>query len=424
MQHQAWPRHNWAGNYAYRAARLHRPETVHELRALVARCDHVKVLGTRHSFNDVADTAGDQISLERLCRITSIDPNPLHPTVTLEAGVTYGQLAGHLHDAGYALPNLASLPHISVAGACATGTHGSGDRNGNLATGVAAMEIVTADGGVRALSREADGELFRGAVVSLGGLGVVTTLTLDIIPTFDVQQTVYENLTLAALTRHFDEITACAHSVSLFTDWQSPRFTQVWLKRRVGDRPPDAAGAALFGATPAKRDMHPIAGISAKNCTAQMGAPGPWHERLPHFRMEFTPSSGEELQSEYFVPRGHAVAALCAIDGLRERIAPLLQVSEVRTMAADALWMSPCYRRASAAIHFTWKKDSPAVSALLPRIETALSPFDARPHWGKLFTMPPAELRSRYEKLADFRKLLRTFDSGGKFRNTFLDRYV
>jgi xylitol oxidase len=386
------------------------------------RSQRVKVLGTRHSFNGVADTAGDLVSLRRFDRILALDRDPRHPTVTIEAGVRYGELCRYLNSAGYALHNLASLPHISVAGACATATHGSGDRNGNLATAVAAMELVTADGEVRSVSRASAGDAFDGTVVHLGGLGVVTKLTLNVVPAFDVAQEVYLGLPVAPLAAHFETIMSGGYSVSLFTDWTGEAINQVWVKRRAADAVSSTSGPASFGATPAARDLHPIASILAINCTPQMGVPGPWHERLPHFRLEFTPSSGEELQSEYFVPRHHAVAALRAIGGLRDRVAPLLQISEVRAIAADELWMSPCYRQPCVAIHFTWKKDWTGVSALLPTIEATLSPFGARPHWGKLFTMTAAQLQPRYERLADFRRLIAQYDPRGKFRNAFLDR--
>ena len=413
---------NWAGNYTYRAARLHRPTTVAQVQDLVAHHPKVKVLGSRHSFNDIADTPGDLISLAHFDRVVALDQD--RSTVTVEAGIRYGQLCQYLHRAGYALHNMASLPHISVAGACATATHGSGDGNGNLATAVSALEVITADGELVVLSREKDGDRFRGAVVALGGLGVVTRLTLDIVPAFEIQQDVYENLPLARLEEHFDAITASAYSISLFTDWQDARFTQVWLKRRITDGAGPEAAPEWFGATRATRPLHPIASLSAESCTQQLGIPGPWHERLPHFRMDYTPSAGEELQSEYFVPRRHALEALHAIARLRHRVAPLLQISEVRTIAADDLWMSPCYGQPCVAIHFTWKQDWPAVRQVLPLIETSLAPFEARPHWGKLFTMPPAQLQALYARLADFQQLLRSYDPEGKFGNPFLDTYI
>jgi len=385
-------------------------------------CRKLKAVGTRHSFNDIADAAEDIISLERFDRVVELNRDLR--AVTVETGVRYGQLCWYLHEKGYALHNLASLPHISVVGACATATHGSGDNNGNLATIVSAMEMVTANGEVIVLSRERDGERFHGAVVGLGGLGVVTKLTLDILPAFDMRQNVYENLPLSHLENNFDAILSSAYSVSLFTDWQSDRINQVWLKRRVSGSAPFAPEPDFFGAQLATCQVHPIAGHHAEYCTEQMNVSGPWHERLPHFRMDFTPSSGEELQSEYLVPRPHAFAAIKAVAQLREQVAPLLQICELRTIAADNLWMSPCYKQACVGIHFTWKRNWEAVRNLLPLIEEELAPFKARPHWGKLFTMSPARLQSLYEKLPDFQGLLRFYDPQGKFRNAFLDTYI
>ena len=411
---------NWAGNYFYGAAQKHHPETVEQIQEIVHRSTKLKALGTRHSFNDIADSPGDLISLRYFDRVLHLDRE--HHTVTVEAGIRYGELCRWLDIEGFALHNLASLPHISIAGACATATHGSGDRLGNLATAVSAMEVVTADGELMVFSRGT--EDFEGSVVGLGGLGIVTKLILNISPSFQMQQDVYENLSLTEVENHFDELTSSGYSVSLFTDWSQAMFNQVWLKRLAPDGVSLKAEPELFGATLATRHLHPIAAISAENCTEQMGVCGPWYERLPHFRMDFTPSSGEELQSEYILPRQHAVSAFHAIDELREQISPLLQISEIRTIAADNLWMSTCYEQASVAVHFTWIKDWERVSQVLPIIEDRLSRFNPRPHWGKLFTMSPEHLQSRYEKLSDFRQLLQRYDPQGKFRNAFLDQYI
>ena len=411
---------NWAGNYTYRATRVHHPTTIEQVQDLVRRSRRIKALGTRHSFNGIADTAEDLVSLEHFDKVVALDIERC--TVTVEAGVRYGQLCQYLHRNGFALHNLASLPHISVAGACATATHGSGDSHGVLATAVSAVEMVTANGDVAVFSREQHGEQFQGMIVALGGLGVVTKLTLDLLPTFDMRQDVYEDLPLTVLEDHFDTIFSSAYSVSLFTEWKSEQINQIWFKRHVGESP--SFELQSLGATLAPSDRHPIIGISAASCTRQMGVPGPWFERMPHFRMEYTPSSGEELQSEYLVPRQHAFAALRAVNQLREQIAPLLQISEIRSIAADDLWMSPCYEQACIGVHFTWKKDWDAVKHLLPTIEEQLEPFGARPHWGKLFTMSPARLKSLYKKLPEFQQLLRAFDPQGKFRNSFLDMYI
>ena len=413
---------NWAGNYTYAASTLHRPETVDEVQALVRRSQRLKVLGTRHSFNGIADTTGDLVSLERLPRLMELDRE--RGTVTVDGGIRYGDLCRWLAGEGWALHNLASLPHISVAGACATATHGSGDAQGNLATAVCALELVAGTGELVALSRASGGDDLDGAVVSLGGLGVVTRLTLEARPAVEMRQDVYEDLPLERLDDHFDDVMASGYSVSLFTDWRRAAFDQVWVKRRVTSAASVEPTPELYGAMPASGPRHPIAGLSPENCTTQVGVPGPWHERLPHFRMDYMPSSGEELQSDYLVPRRHARAALRAIAGLRARVAPLLQVAEVRTVAADRLWMSPCYGEACVSLHFTWRPDWPAVRALLPAMEDALAPCEARPHWGKLFTMPAARVQSLYPRLPDFRRLLGRYDPEGRFRNAFLDTYV
>jgi len=409
---------NWAGNYSYGTEQLCFASSVEDVRHLVRKNPRLKVLGSRHCFNGIADSKDLLLSLDRLNRVIALDAQAR--TATVEAGMTYGQLSPYLQANGYALHNLASLPHISVVGACATATHGSGMRNGNLSTAVAAFEIVTADGEVRHCSRAKDGSRFGGMVVHLGALGVLTKITLNLEPTFLMRQEVYLDLPLQRLENHFETIMAAGYSVSLFTDWQKSRINQVWIKRRAEGVPNLDASADFYGAAPAAADVHPLPGLSAENCTEQRGVVGPWHERLPHFRMGFTPSSGQELQSEYFVPLQNAVEAIFAIERLREQVTPHLQVSELRTVASDPLWMSMVYDRPSLGIHFTWKPDWESVRRVLPLIEEALAPFGARPHWAKLFTMAPAVLRAQYGKLAEFRQLVGEFDPQGKFRNEFL----
>lgn len=416
----ASPHTNWSGNYRYHAAQLFEPRTIPELQQAVAAATHAKALGSRHSFQGIADTPGTQISLQHL---REIQLDPAAQQVTIEPCLTYGELAPWLHQRGFALHNLASLPHISVAGAVATATHGSGLRNSNLATPVAAVEIITADGQLRRFSRNSNPD-FPGTVVALGALGIVARLTLDLQPAFEVAQTVYENLPFAALENHLEEIFSAAYSVSLFTDWRQPRATQLWLKRRIGAMPLPTPAPAIHGATLAIDDRHPLPAHDPIHCTPQRNLPGPWHERLPHFRMDFTPSSGAELQTEYFVPLEDAYRAIRAIEPLASRIAPLLYISEFRTIAADNLWLSPCYGRPCLAIHFTWKPDWPAVQQLLPAIEAALAPFGVLPHWGKLFTMQPEKIMAGYPHLNNFRELAQHCDPAGKFRNSFLDRYV
>ncbi|WP_104175137.1 FAD-binding protein [Arthrobacter sp. Y81] len=420
----AAPELNWAGNYRYTAAAIHRPRTLEDVQDVVAGASKIRALGSRHSFNAIADSPGSLISLEDLDPGIRIDPAAR--TVTVSGGTRYGTLAEKLESNGYALPNLASLPHISIAGAIATATHGSGDANGNLATSVAALEIVAADGTVHHLGRGSSPD-FDGAVVGLGALGVVTKVTLDIEPTFAVRQDVFEALPWQTVLENFDAATSSAYSVSLFTDWSGDAVAQAWLKSRVsGAAAAEAAfaGGTFFSGTRATVARHPLPGVSAENCTEQLGVPGPWSERLAHFRMAFTPSSGDELQSEFFVRREHTVAAISELRALSPRISPLLHVSEIRTVAADQLWLSTAYGQHSVGFHFTWKQRQAEVEELLPAMEEALAPFNARPHWGKLFHAEADSVAALYPRFADFKDLAERMDPEHKFRNEFLARKV
>ncbi|MGO8793236.1 MAG: FAD-binding protein [Candidatus Sulfotelmatobacter sp.] len=412
---------NWAGNIEYSTDTLYTPSSLADIQQYVKTTSKLKALGTRHCFNNIADSKDAFLSQKQMDKIV-LDPQKR--TVTVEAGITYGELSPYLDARGFALHNLASLPHISVVGAISTATHGSGQKNGNLSTAVSGVEMVTADGRVVSLARDSDPDTFHGAVVGLGALGVITKVTLDTQPTYLMRQCVYEDLPLSELKEHFDAIEASGYSVSLFTDWQKQRINEVWIKSRVEEGQAFHATPEFYGAKLATRNLHPIKELSAENCTEQMGVPGPWYERLPHFRMGFTPSAGKELQTEYFVPRHHAVEAILAVERLHEQVNPALFITEIRTIAADQLWMSPCYQQDSVTIHFTWKPDWPAVRKLLPVIEKELAPFDACPHWGKLFTTSPNELRRLHKKMPEFVDLARKFDPNGKFRNQFLDQNI
>ena len=414
-------RTNWAGNVVFSAADFGAPATVAELQHTVAAADRVRALGSGHSFNRIADTTGRLLSVAGLPAVLDIDSAGAQ--VEVSGGTRYGELGRALQSAGFALHNTGSLPHISVAGASSTGTHGSGSGNGNLATIVSAVELVTADGDLVALSRDSEGERFNGMVLALGSLGVMTTLTLDLVPTFDIRQDVYEGLPAARLDQHFDEVMSSGYSVSVFTDWKPSGLHVIWRKSRVSGAAVDADPEWL-GARLATVEHNPVPGMPPQNATAQLGQPGPWNERLPHFRLDFTPSSGEELQSEYLLPRHHAAAARQALQEIADLIAPVLMISEFRTVAADDLWLSPSYRTDAIAFHFTWIRDPAAVSPVLTAIEERLAPFGARPHWGKVFNTSPESLDGLYERLPDFRALVTSLDPAGKFRNDFLDRLV
>ena len=405
---------NWAGSHTYRG-RLEHPRSVDELQALVAGHDRVKALGTRHSFTDVADTEGALVSLEDVPRALRIDES--RPSVAVSGATTFHTLSEELHRRGWGLATMASLPHISVAGAIATGTHGSGTQVQGLAALVNALELVQSDGELLRVER-GDPD-FEGSVVSLGALGVVTQVSLDLVPTFDLWQEVWLDLPWDVVTADFAALLGSGYSVSLFTSWTGPTVEQVWVKGRAEVEPPDLRPARRAGET-----THMIPGMSVSAVTGQLGVVGPWHERLPHFRPSFTPSSGAELQSEYLVPIANAEEAIAGLRDRAELLAPLLQVSEIRTVAADDLWLSGAFAADVVALHFTWHADSEGVYAVLPEIERLLLPLGARPHWGKCFSAVSAELSDAYPMLDRFRQLRDRSDPARKFANAFLDRVL
>jgi len=429
---------NWAGNHAYRADRLHEPTSVEAVQQLVRGSRHIRAIGSRHAFNELTDTPGDLVSLRGLPRRIELDATA--GTVVVDGGATYGDLCAALDDAGFALSNLASLPHISVAGACATGTHGSGLGLGSLATAVVGLTLVRGDGelvrvaadvatagSTLAVGARDVAEPLHGAVVALGALGIVVSLTLAVEPTYRMRQEVVENLPFGAFEDRFEAVLGLGDSVSCFTTWRQPAFHQVWVKRRADDRDAGSRIAdepALRGTRPATGPRHPIPGLDAAACTEQLGIVGPWHERLPHFRLDHRPSAGAELQSEYLIDVADGPAAVRALAPLGERLAPATFVSELRAIAADELWLSPANGRRSLSIHFTWIPDWPVVRELLPEVEGALAPFGPRPHWGKLFAIDPERVRAAYPRRARFVELATRLDPDGRFRNAFVDTFV
>ncbi len=407
---------NWSGNYTYKAKQLHRPATIKQVQEIIANASNIRVLGSRHSFNDIADSS-ELLSLENLPAHVVVDHKAR--TVSLSGAVRYGDLARILNNEGVALHNLASLPHISVVGAVATATHGSGITNRNLSATVASLELVTSNGELLKVSR-GDHD-FNGIVVGLGALGAVTRIALDVQPAYEVKQRVFEGLSWQALYDHFDDITSCGYSVSVFTRWGQWN-DQVWVKSRLNE--PDRIGDNLFGALAATLERHPIIEQDPINCTPQLGLPGLWSDRLPHFRMGFMPSVGEEIQSEYFVPRKYALDAIEAVHALADKLQPILLVTEIRRIAADELWMSMSYERDSVALHFTWRREPEAVQQVVAQVENALAPFGARPHWGKVFHMKADTIASLYERHSDFVHLAKRLDPRGAFHNEWLRERV
>lgn len=404
---------NWAGNLEYSSTEVHSPTSLAQLQELVAASTRIKALGSRHSFNKVADTDGTHILLDELPREITLDE--AKSTVKVSGGTSYGALCRAVEERGYAIHNLASLPHISVAGAIQTGTHGSGVNNPSLAAAVVSVDLVRASGEPVTLTQNDDE--FLASVVGIGALGIVTGLELAVRPSYQMRQRVLTRLPWDRALSDFEAIASSAYSVSFFTDYTGDAIPQVWLKALDSE----PALPDLFGATAASTALHPLPDMSAENCTEQLDIAGKWLDRLPHFRHEFTPSNGEELQSEFLLPLRHAPAALQAVRGLADKLAPLLFVSEVRTVAADEFWLSPFYQQQSVALHFTWKPLQAQVEAVLPELESVLKPFGARPHWGKLFTPELYDFAALYPRFGDFRALVQAGDPTGKFRNSLLD---
>jgi len=393
------------------------PRSTAEVAELVRGADRVLALGSAHSFSPVAVTPGLHIETAALPADIAVNGT----TVTVSAGMTYATLGRELHARGLGLAAMASLPHITVGGAMATGTHGSGDAIGTLSSAVTGIEIVTAGGDVRWVRRGVDPD-FGAWVVSIGALGVVTRVEMEVEPTYEVAQTIFAGLDLDVVEADFDAVFGSATSVSVFTRWRPEPDAQLWLKRRI-DREGPWPGGPAFGVPPRDDPLHPLEQLDPVHCNPQRGQVGPWHERLPHFRAEFTPSAGDEIQAEYLLPRTHAVEAIRALRALHARITPLLHVTEIRTMRADDLWLSPAYSVDTVGIHFTWHRDE-RIFEVLPAIEEMLLPLGARPHWGKVSVASPEQLHSAYPRLTDFLRLREQVDPQGRFCGPFVTRLV
>ena len=406
---------NWSKNIEFNDRKYFQPESISELQELIRTNQKIRVRGTAHCFNDIADTSSYAINLSKMPKTIEVDVEK--KSVLVAAGLKYGELAPVLHEQGWALDNLASLPHISIAGSISTGTHGSGVKNKNLANQVISFDVVTAEGEIRHIDRS--NPAFSAMVVGLGLGGIVYQYELRIEPTYEIRQVVYPNIPLDILQRNFDPIMSTAYSVSYFTDWGSDQVGNLWCKFRADEVIPDSIG----GCAQADKKYHPITSVNPEACTEQLGVPGDWHQRLSHFKLEFTPSVGEEIQTEFFIDRKDASAAIEVLSKLGDEITPLLWITELRTIAADDLWLSGAYQRDTLGIHFTWKKED-AIYPVVEKVEAALRPFNYRPHWGKVFTAEAQYLKSVYPKMSEFKALVEALDPNKKFENTFTRRFL
>lgn len=412
---------NWAGNVVYASSDVRTPRTVAELQQLVAQADRVRALGTGHSFNRIADTTGTLVSLADLPIVAEADSAT--GMLRVSGALRYGDLVPALRAVGRALPNTGSLPHISVAGAAATATHGSGVGNRVLADQIRSLTLVTASGDLVTVDRRTRPDDFEGFPVSLGRLGIAVELELALVDDFEIAQTVVDDVDAELVGGNLLAVLGSAYSVSIFTRWSAESAPQVWVKELVGAGA-RWSGEPLWGGRLADGPRHPLPGMSVEHTTRQMGEPGPWAERLPHFRFDALPSSGDELQSEYFVAATHAGAVWRELRDLGEVLAPVLQVSEVRAVAPDALWLSPTRGEPTVAFHFTWIRDEAAVRPVVEKLEERLTPFDARPHWGKVFATSPERLAGLFPALPRFRSLVDELDPTGKLGNDRVDAWL
>ncbi|MFB7894526.1 D-arabinono-1,4-lactone oxidase [Microbacterium sp. NPDC056044] len=405
---------NWAGTYEYTAPRIIEATSVDDVVRALRAPGRVRALGTRHSFTDLADTTGTLVDVTGFAAEFALDEAAR--TVTVPAGIRYGVLAVWLDDRGWALGNMGSLPHINVGGATATGTHGSGDANRVLSASVAALRYVGADAEVHEV-RRGDPD-FDAVVVGLGAYGIVVSLTLDVVPAFRARQDIYSGVSWDAALADYDALTSAGYSVSVFSRWEEQSIGFIWVKSRL-DTDDDAVPDTILDGVRAPVGQSPL---GAEDNVTELTAPGPWMLRLPHFRLDAEPSFGDEIQSEYFVARADAPAALSAVRTLGDSIRPHLIWTELRTAAADELWLSPAYRRDVAIIHFTWHNQPDDVAAAVARVEAVLEPFGARPHWGKVHGFDRAAIERVHPRLADARAVFERLDPEGRFSNAHLAR--
>ena len=419
---------NWAGNFAFTATRLHRPTSIGEVQRVVAASQKIRAIGARHSFNGIADSPADQIDLSGIDPDIMIDQQRM--TVTVGAGISYGDLSLFLQQQGLALHNLASLPQVTVAGAIATATHGSGDGNKALSSAVAGLELVVSDGSLQRIEwGDAD---FEAMVVSLGAFGIVTRVKLAIEPTFDIRQDAFVDMPWDELLAKFDAISSAAYSFSIFTKWSGSTVSRIWLKTRMGAARPsefdiETLGSNLGSNLGLKPGVPYSVPATVENPLALLnpfGVPGPWSDRLTHTRREIAPVPADQIQSEYLIARPQLGKAVAIIRSMAETVDALLYATEIRTIAADEFWLSPAYRQDTIGLHFTWKKEADAVDAVTKELEAALIPLGAKPHGGKLIHAEAATLAPLYPRMADFRSRARGRDPEGKFRNAYLEKHV
>jgi len=405
---------NWSRTHCFGATELRRPTSIGELQqsivAAVASGQGVRTIGSRHSFTDIADS-DVVVDLGALPEQFAVSPD--RTSVTVSGAMTYARLASLLEPHQLAIANMASLPHLSIAGAISTATHGSGTTNGNLATAVLSLKIMTSAGELRHVQRS--DTQFSAAVVALGAMGAIVAIELAVEPAFDVEQAVHNRLSWSRLHPSLDEVFDAAYSVSVFTDWRD--HVQLWTKRRVDQATLDHA--TLHDGVQASQPEHPVPGADASSCTNQQ-EPGLWSHRLPHFRSDEVPSVGAEVQSEFFVERALMGQAIERLRSIGDALEPVIMVSEIRTIGADNIWLSPQYQRDCAAFHFTWHHDVVAAHAAADLVTDTLAPLRPIPHWGKVFDPRRFDFDQLYPNLRSALACFQEWDPTSTFTNAWM----
>lgn len=402
---------NWGGNLVYGSGAIEAPATIEELSEII-RSGKVRPIGTMHSFSKVVVGEGTLVSAAGLAFEPALDK--ASSTVKVSAATRFGDLALFLEKNGVALKNMGSLPHISIAGAAATGTHGSGDKNQILSSSLSAYSFLNSKGELVRYQR--GDENFEACRVGLGAYGLWVSVELDVVPSFQIRQDVYLDIPWEVFYEDPTNLTSAGYSVSLFTKWGEVSIDQVWVKALPGDK----AGLPIAGISPEKTSRKELAPGVGDNLTQQGGVEGPWLDRLPHFRLDATPSAGNEIQTEYFIQRKNIVGAVKAVNKIAEQINHTLIITEVRTIAQDDAWLSPMNRGDSVALHFTWVNDTPAVDKAVAALEEVLAEFDPIPHWGKVHHFDKSKLEKVHARLGKARAVFDELDPEGVFNTEYL----
>ncbi|MCW4352420.1 FAD-binding protein [Hoyosella sp. YIM 151337] len=424
---------NWSRTVTAYPARVLRPRSTDELCGMVRKAAEaeqtIRAWGSGHSFTPAAATNGWALDLSALSGFSDIDLT--RRAVTVKAGTLLRDLNAALHTLGLALENLGDIDTQTVAGAISTGTHGTGARLGNLATQVLALELVQPDGSVVRCSAEEKPDLFAAARVSLGALGVISTVTLRCVPRFVLAA----NEQPEPIEQVLDTMQQAADANDHFEFFMFPYGCKALVKRnnRTADEPAPLSWAAEFlsyelienrafaalcrlGRT-VPASVKPAGRIADAVLSAR--AYRDWS-----YRVFATPRKVRMVESEYAIPRGALAEVLTALRSLYGRLAtPVAFPVEVRFSASDEIWLSPSYDRETAYVAVHQFEGMPYLE-YFREFEAIARAAGGRPHWGKLHTLASPELGALYPRFDDFVRLRDELDPSRVFRNIYTDQVL